>query len=164
MNVFFEITILWTLKEEIYDETDQYVEVHKRYGHHLLIKIDCNLQYFSVNFESYFFYRITINMPISGNSPETATWASELASPISPYRSSPLSPSIMISTLLRSPINSPYRQSPFHRPTLHATPPAQPLSVLSPDSIERYYYLSPSRVRNVSLKKIALQCLSCAGS
>lgn len=99
-------------------------------------------------------------MPISGNSPETATWASELASPISPYRSSPLSPSLMISTLLRSPINSPYRhQSSFLRPTLHASPPAQPPSVLSPDSNERYYYLSPSRVRNVVLKTLLCSLL-----
>ncbi|KAL0749952.1 hypothetical protein Bca101_031955 [Brassica carinata] len=110
------------IQEEIFDETDRYVEVHKR---------------------------ITINMPIAGNSnphsPGTATWISELTSPISPYRSSPLSPNIMISTLLRSPINSPYRQSPFLRPTLYASP-SQPPSVLSPDSNDRYYYLSPSRV------------------
>ncbi|VVB15745.1 unnamed protein product [Arabis nemorensis] len=95
------------LQEEIYDETDLYIEIHKR---------------------------ITINMPMSGNSrpqwPETATWASELASPNSPYRSSPLSPSVLISSLLRSPVNSPYRQSPFLRPTLYASPPAQPPSVL----------------------------------
>lgn len=85
-------------------------------------------------------------MPISR---ETAT---EMTSPVSPYRSSPLSPNIMISTMLRSPINSPYRQSPFLRPTPYASPPAQPPSVLSPDSNERYYYSSPSGVRNVSLK------------
>ncbi|KAL0734514.1 hypothetical protein Bca4012_010724 [Brassica carinata] len=118
------------IQEEIFDETDRYVEVHKR---------------------------ITINMPISGNSkpqsPETATWPSEVASPISPYRSSPLSPNIMISsTLLRSPINSPYRQSPFLRPTLYASPPSQPPSVLSPDRNDRYYYLSPSRVGKTYVK------------
>ncbi|EFH42188.1 hypothetical protein ARALYDRAFT_495342 [Arabidopsis lyrata subsp. lyrata] len=117
------------IQEEIFDETDRCVQLHKR---------------------------ITINMPISGNSPETATWASELASPISPYRSSPLSPSLMISTLLRSPINSPYRhQSSFLRPTLHASPPAQPPSVLSPDSNERYYYISPSRVWRKSYEKLS---------
>ncbi|XP_019095925.1 PREDICTED: DUF21 domain-containing protein At5g52790 isoform X2 [Camelina sativa] len=115
------------IQEEIYDETDQYIELHKR---------------------------ITINMPISGNSPETATWASELASPISPYRSSPLSPSIMISKLLRSPINSPYRQSPILRPALHASPPSQPPPVLSPHSNERYYYLSPGRVSRKSYEKL----------
>ncbi|WZZ20939.1 hypothetical protein YC2023_122326 [Brassica napus] len=117
------------IQEEIFDETDRYVEVHKR---------------------------ITINMPISGNSnpqsPGTATWLSELTSPISPYRSSPLSPNIRISTLLRSPINSPYRQSPFLRPTLCASPPSQPPSVLSPDSNDRYYYLSPSRVGKTYVK------------
>ncbi|KAH0906299.1 hypothetical protein HID58_038126, partial [Brassica napus] len=118
------------IQEEIFDETDRYVEVHKR---------------------------ITINMPISGNSnpqsPGTATWLSELTSPISPYRSSPLSPNIRISTLLRSPINSPYRQSPFLRPTLCASPPSQPPSVLSPDSNDRYYYLSPSRVRGENVRE-----------
>ncbi|KAF2537979.1 hypothetical protein F2Q70_00004645, partial [Brassica cretica] len=117
------------IQEEIFDETDRYVEVHKR---------------------------ITINMPIAGNSnphsPGTATWISELTSPISPYRSSPLSPNIMISTLLRSPINSPYRQSPFLRPTLYASP-SQPPSVLSPDSNDRYYYLSPSRVRGENVRE-----------
>ncbi|CAH8307793.1 unnamed protein product [Eruca vesicaria subsp. sativa] len=111
------------IQEEIFDETDRYVEIHKK---------------------------ITINMPTSRNSrphsPDTTTSPSEIASPISPYRSSPLSPNIMISTLLRSPINSPYRQSPFLRPTLYASPPSQPPSVLSPDSTDRYYYLSPSRV------------------
>ncbi|KAG7533976.1 CBS domain [Arabidopsis thaliana x Arabidopsis arenosa] len=117
------------IQEEIFDETDRYVQLHKR---------------------------ITINMPISGILPETATWASELASPISPYRSNPLSPSLMISTLLRSPINSPYRhQSSFLRPTLHASPSAQPPSVLSPDSNERYYYLSPSRVLRKSYEKLS---------
>uniref|UniRef100_A0A1J3FNW3 DUF21 domain-containing protein n=1 Tax=Noccaea caerulescens TaxID=107243 RepID=A0A1J3FNW3_NOCCA len=110
------------IQEEIFDETDRYVEIHKR---------------------------ITINMPIS---PETAT---EMASPISPYRSSPLSPNIMISTLLRSPINSPYRQSPFLRPTPYASPPAQPPSVLSPDSNERYYYSSPSGVLRKSYVKLS---------
>ncbi|ESQ43235.1 hypothetical protein EUTSA_v10013346mg [Eutrema salsugineum] len=116
------------IQEEIFDETDRYVEIHKR---------------------------LTINMPISGNSrPQSPETATELASPISLYRSSPLSPSIMISTLLRSPINSPYRQSPFLRPTLYASPPAQPPSVLSPDSNDRYYYLSPSGVLRKSYVKL----------
>ncbi|KAL1206733.1 DUF21 domain-containing protein [Cardamine amara subsp. amara] len=120
------------IQEEIFDETDRYVELHKR---------------------------ITINMPVLGNSrsqsPETATFASELASPTSPYRSTPPSPNIMISTLLKSPINSPYRQSPFLRPTLYASPPAQPPSVLSPESNERYYYLSPSRVLKKPYTKLS---------
>jgi|APAra0007618407_1042631.scaffolds.fasta_scaffold04593_4 nitrogen fixation-related uncharacterized protein len=45
MTFVIELTIWWTLKEEIYDETDQYVELHKRYDHQLSIHtIDCNLQ------------------------------------------------------------------------------------------------------------------------
>ncbi|CAH2070204.1 unnamed protein product [Thlaspi arvense] len=119
------------IQEEIYDETDRYVDIHKR---------------------------ITINVPVPGNSkpqsPETATGASELASPISPYRSCPLSPNIMISTLLRSPLNSPYRQSPFLRPTLYSSPPSQPPSALSPDSNDRYYYMSPSGVLRKSYVKL----------
>ncbi|CAA7035348.1 unnamed protein product [Microthlaspi erraticum] len=118
------------IQEEIFDETDRYVEIHKR---------------------------ITINMSISRDSrPQSPETATEMASPISPYRSSPLSPSIMISTMLRSPINSPYRPSPLLRPTLCASPPAQqPPSVLSPDSNERYYYSSPSGVLRNSYVKLS---------
>ncbi|XVF53527.1 hypothetical protein PTKIN_Ptkin05aG0106100 [Pterospermum kingtungense] len=83
------------LQEEIFDETDEYVDVHNK---------------------------ITINMQPSGRSPlrspraATAShqlhWRSPMASPIS---SKPHSPA------LRSPI-SPYVQSPLSKPTLGASP------------------------------------------
>lgn len=87
------------IQTEILDETDEYVDVHNR-------------------------IKVNMSSP-SMRSPRAASASylpcrTPIASPISPYRQSPLSSSNHTS-ILHSPV-SPYTQSPFIRPVLSASP------------------------------------------
>ncbi|WCJ36728.1 hypothetical protein M5689_017909 [Euphorbia peplus] len=90
------------LQEEIWDETDEYVDVHN--------KIKINMLPWR---------RSPLMSPASG-SPSHIQWRTPVASPVSSYHISPLS-SYNQSPILHSPV-PPYVRSPFIRPTLSASP------------------------------------------
>ncbi|OMO86978.1 hypothetical protein CCACVL1_09353 [Corchorus capsularis] len=103
------------LQEEIFDETDEYVDVHKK---------------------------ITINMQASPRAAATGShlhWRSPMASPICSCHGSPLC-SKPSSPALHSPI-SPYVRSPLSKPSLSLC--ASPRKVTLPNSPSRFSGAAP---------------------
>ncbi|XP_010555687.1 PREDICTED: DUF21 domain-containing protein At5g52790 isoform X2 [Tarenaya hassleriana] len=119
------------IQEEIFDETDRYVEVYKR---------------------------LTVKMLPPEKSPEKSTWISDLGrrshppSPITPHHQSPLSSNSITPTLLRSPVKSPYPKSPVIRPKLYASPSRYSPALCS--DIDCSSSLSPNRVSRTSYVKL----------
>ncbi|XP_052186782.1 DUF21 domain-containing protein At5g52790-like isoform X3 [Diospyros lotus] len=127
------------LQEEILDETDGYVDVHK--------KIRINMLPPMKSFSR------------SPKTPPEMPWRTPLASPLSSSHQTPVS-SYHHTPTLRSP-DSPYIQSPFIRPTLSASP-EKPIPSSSPGTTGSPFRTSPSshKVSGKSYEKLGKHTVS----